>query len=120
MAEVRKVVVEITTKGSENATENQTTTNSNDETTPKENHTYLIYIPGARGYIDHNVDVHDAGWFSDDYYLELDILCDGRGEEVLFEFSFSADEFPDDFRLLFNGKKGSIQWYDFKKAILEY
>lgn len=35
MAEVRKVVVEITTKGSENATENQTTTNESDETTKK-------------------------------------------------------------------------------------
>ena len=90
-----------------------------DDSSSQNTHTYLIYIPGARGYIDHTLELEDKGLFSDDYDLNLDIICDGTGEEMLFEFTYQSDRDPVDFILSCNGKQGSIRWFNFKDFILE-
>ena len=69
---------------------------------------YLIYIPGARGYVDYTTELEAKHWFSDDYYLELDILCNNTGEELIFEFTYQTSECPDELFVLYNGRKADI------------
>lgn len=80
---------------------------------------YLIYIPGASGYLDSSSDLETEGFFHKRTYLDLEILCNETGEEqLLFLFDYNSSDFdpPQKLVITYNGMEGdtSLSTYNAK------